>query len=67
MPRDILLPGKQTTGYKLLELTAISGELPANQLSRLSGGESYKASVITALKQKSCSQPITGTVCGDTG
>lgn len=52
MPRDILLPGKQTTGYKLLELTAISGELPANQLSRLSGGESYKASVITALKQK---------------
>lgn len=39
-------------GYKLLELTAISGELPANQLSRLSGGDSYKAAVITALKQK---------------
>ena len=52
MNRDNLLPGKQTMGYKLLELTAISGELPANQLSRLSGGDSYKAAVITALKQK---------------
>lgn len=46
------LPGNQTRGYELLELTAISGELPAGQLSRLSGGESYKAAVITALKQK---------------
>ena len=52
MNRDNLLPGKQTMGYKLLELTAISGELPANQLSRLSGGDSYKAAVVTALKQK---------------
>lgn len=46
------LPGKQTKGYDLLELTALSGELPVGQLSRLSGGDSYKAAVITALKQK---------------
>lgn len=48
----LLPPGKQTKGYELLELVAISGELPANQLSRLSGGESYKAAVITSLKRQ---------------
>lgn len=52
MAHDDLLPGKQTKGYELLELTAVSGEFPAGQLSRLSGGESYKAAVVTALKQK---------------
>lgn len=46
------LPGKQTKGYELLELIAISGELPVSQLSRLPGGESYKAAIITALKQQ---------------
>ena len=46
------LPGKQTAGYELLELTAISGELPVSQLLRLSGGNSYKAAVVTALKQQ---------------
>lgn len=52
MPSANSLPGKQTRGYELLELTALSGELPANQLSRLSGGESYKAAVITTLKHQ---------------
>lgn len=52
MPCDNPLPGKQTKGYELLELIAISGELPAGQLSRLSGGESYMAAVVTALKQQ---------------
>lgn len=46
------LPGKQTVGYDLLELTAISGELPVSQLWRLSGGNSYKAAVVTSLKQQ---------------
>ncbi len=46
------LPGKQTVGYDLLELTAISGELPVSQLWRLSGGNSYKTAVVTSLKQQ---------------
>ena len=46
------LPGRHTVGYHLLELTALSGEFPSDQLSRLSGGEAYKASVVQALKQK---------------
>ena len=52
MPNANPLPGRQTKGYELLELTAISGELPVRQLSRLSGGESYKAAVVTVLKQQ---------------
>lgn len=46
------LPDKQTVGYMLLELVAISGELPADQLRRLSGGDSYKLSVVRILKSK---------------
>lgn len=52
MTHGNLLPGKQTKSYELLELIAVSGELPASQLFRLSGGESYKAAVVTNLKQK---------------
>lgn len=44
------LPDKQTVGYMLLELVAISGELPADQLKRLYGGDSYKLNVVKALK-----------------
>lgn len=44
------LPDQQTVGYMLLELIAVSGELPANQLRRLSGGDSYKLNVIRILK-----------------
>ena len=39
------LPDKQTVGYTLLELVAVSGELPADQLCRLPGGDSYKLNV----------------------
>ncbi len=46
------LPDKQTVGYMLLELAAISGELPADQLRRLSGGDSYKLNVVRILKAK---------------
>jgi len=46
------LPDKQTVGCMLLELVAISGELPADQLRRLSGGDSYKVSVVGALKSQ---------------
>lgn len=61
------LPDKQTVGYTLLELVAISGELPANQLCRLPGGDSYKLNVVRALKSQSCCGLITVTVCVDTG
>jgi hypothetical protein len=46
------LPGSLSQSYQLLELIAISGELPADQLSRLPGGGSYKANIIKSLKQK---------------
>lgn len=46
------LPGSLSQSYQLLELIAISGELPADQLSRLPGGDSYKANIIKGLKQK---------------
>lgn len=46
------LPDKQTAGYMLLELVAVSGEFPADQLRRLSGGESYKLNVVRVLKSK---------------
>ena len=46
------LPDKQTVGYMLLELIAVSGELPADQLRRLSGGDSYKLSVVRILKSQ---------------
>ena len=51
MPLYNHLPGKQTKSHMLLDLIAISGELPADRLFRLSGGDSYKMSVITTLKQ----------------
>lgn len=46
------LPGRPTVGYHLLGLTALSGEFPSDQLSRLPGGEAYKTNVVQALKQK---------------
>ena len=46
------LPDQQTVGYMLLELIAVSGELPADQLRRLSGGNSYKLNVIRILKSQ---------------
>ena len=45
-------PGSLSQAYQLLELVAISGELPASQLSRLAGGISYKESVVKSLKRQ---------------
>lgn len=41
---------KDTTRYQLLELTAICGEFPTNQLYRLIPSETYAEKVITQLK-----------------
>lgn len=44
-------PNEDTQAYRLLKLTAICGELPADLLFRLPGSSSYKESVITSLKK----------------
>ena len=49
------LPDKQTVGYTLLELVAVSGELPADQFCRLPGGDSYKLKTARAV---SCLSPF---------
>lgn len=48
----ILLPEQHSIGFAILALTAICGELPADQLSRLPGGDSYKQKVVQALKSQ---------------
>lgn len=52
IPTKKVLPGKQTRAYELLELIAIFGEFPTDLLPRLSGGASYKETIVTSLKQK---------------
>lgn len=47
-----ILPERQSQSYALLELIAISGELPANQIRRLPGGDRYKEEKIKSLKSK---------------
>ena len=49
---QIKLPEQDSVGYSILALTAICGELPADQLCRLPGGDSYKQKVIQALKSQ---------------
>ena len=44
-------PNADTQAYRILELTAICGELPSELLSRLPGSDSYKEAVITSLKK----------------
>ena len=44
-------PRRGTQAYRLLELTAICGEIPADLVRRLPGGISYKESVILSLKK----------------
>lgn len=51
MSRLNCLPDRQTVGYYLLELIAVSGEFPTEQLDRLPGGSSYKINVVKSLKQ----------------
>ena len=45
-------PGSLSQAYQLLALVALSGELPASQLSRLAGGTSYKENVVKSLKRQ---------------
>ena len=52
MPPKTTLPDKQTRAYELLELVAIFGEFPNDLLQRISGGLSYKETIITNLKQQ---------------
>ena len=47
---SIILPQQHSVGYSILVLTAICGELPADQINRLPGGDSYKQKVIQHLK-----------------
>ncbi len=47
-----ILPERQTQSYAILELIAVSGELPANQIGRLPGGDRYKEEKIKSLKNK---------------
>lgn len=45
-------PQPNTLPYRLLSLTAISGEFPTSQLNRLPGSPYYLESVITSLKKE---------------
>ena len=47
-----ILPDGQSQAYMILSLIAVSGELPANQIKRLSGGGRYKEEKIKELKTK---------------
>lgn len=49
---QITLPDRSTVGGSLLELIAVCGEFPTDQLIRLPGGEYYKENVIKELKRK---------------
>ena len=46
------LPTSDTVSYHLLELIAISGEFPTDQLKRIAGGNAYKEVVVTRLKKQ---------------
>ena len=46
------LPEKDTVSRNLLELVAVTGELPTHLLSRIAGSNSYKETVVTALKRQ---------------
>ena len=52
MTKQVTLPNPDTVAMNILSLTAISGELPATQLVRIDGGESYKQRVVTKLKKQ---------------
>lgn len=52
MPCALKLPKPYTVSFHLLELVAVSGEVPVNLLYRIAGGNSYKPAVVTALKHQ---------------
>lgn len=45
-------PRKDTQAYRLLELVAVCGEFPAEQVYRLAGSTSYKGTITWLLKKK---------------
>ena len=45
------LPAPNTLSYLLLTLTALCGEYPISQISRLPGGPAYLESMVTSLRQ----------------
>ena len=45
------LPAQNTLSYLLLTLTALCGEYPISQISRLPGGPAYLESMVTSLRQ----------------
>lgn len=45
-------PRKDTQAYRLLELVAVCGEFPAEQVYRLAGSTSYKGTVTWLLKKE---------------
>ena len=52
MPRSPRrLPAQNTLSYLLLTLTALCGEYPISQISRLPGGPAYLESMVTSLRQ----------------
>lgn len=51
MADNSFYPQKDTQAYRLLELTAICGELPAHLLHRIPGSSSYKDILIWSLKK----------------
>lgn len=46
------LPAPSTTSYRLLLLTALSGEFPIHQVDRLGGGRDYLQVIVTKLKRQ---------------
>lgn len=52
IPEEQTLPAPDTMACRLLALTAISGELPANLLPKIPGGERYKELTVLSLKEK---------------
>lgn len=52
MSKKSTLPDDDTIGFNLLELIAILGEFPVSLLSRIAGSNSYKETVVTALKRQ---------------
>ena len=51
MERKDMFPGQDTLAYRILEMAAVCGELPASLIGRIPGSTSYKETVMTALRK----------------
>ena len=56
-----------TSAYRFLELVALSGEFPADNLYRIGIGENYGEKLVTKLKEDKRSKHTTTINCADTG